>query len=340
MKLTRILSLLLALLTVASLLCACKPDENDDPETEEPVATSLSLIVNGETDFVIIYDNKASDEIVSAIQVLTESIQNNIGTSLTLQPCFMDRQEESDVVGPKEILIGMTNREESTSTLGTMRSKDFTICTKNGKLIIGGGGEAGTLSAITSFINDFVVAQGNRYAVKQGQKQNLIFSSDKAVNEVGTYSYTSAHLMGISLDQFGIIYPKKDYIGEELARELSAHISAQFGYDLSVYQDATKWCDFEIRVGNAKSNIEHHNPDIGCVCDSLAFDQYYIKLVKTQVTYEDGSIHDGARLYICFGANAKDAAYKAFTEQIMPILAEATAFTMDEGFELTNRTAS
>ena len=35
-------------------------------------------------------------------------------------------------------------------------------------------------------------------------------------------------------------------------------------------------------------------------------------------------------------ASAKDAAMKAFSGQIMPILKEQTAFTMDEGFELNN----
>ena len=343
MKLTRILSLLLAMLLVASLLCACKPDEEtpEDPDADPVVATSTSLIVNGETDYVIIRDYQASEEVISAVQALASSIQKNIGATVKINECFSNREEASDVKTSKEILIGMTNREESISTLSTMRSEDFTICEKNGKIVIGGGGNAGTLTAITRFINDFVVEQGNPFAVKQGAKQNLIFSSDKTVNEVGSYSYTSAHIMGVSLDNFGIIYPKNGQNSElckNLANDLSAYISDQSGYQLPTLIDATNWADFEIRVGNPSGNVDKHTPADGCACTSrvLASNQYSIKLVKTQVTYEDGSVHDGARLYICFGSAAKDAAFEAFTTKIMPILKEKAAFTMDEGFELNN----
>ena len=336
MKPTRILSLILALLTVVSLLCACKPDD----ETDETVTvTNLNIIINGETDYVIVYDNNASQDIISAIQVLIESIKNNVGASITSRICFMDRQDETDVVTSKEILIGTTNREESTSVLSTMRSKDYTICAKNRKLIIGGGGEAGTLTAITRFINDFVVKQGNPYQVKQGKLQNLIFSSDKTLAETATYSYSTSHIMGVSLDQFAIIFPKNDTSSESLANGLYNHISAQTGYALPVLQDATSWADYEIRIGNAENNADHHNPNDGCICNTLSADEYYIKLVKTQVTYEDGSLHNGARLYICYGISAKDTVLAAFTEQIMPILAESKAFTLEEGFELTNRKA-
>lgn len=344
MKLTRILSLLLALLTVAFLLCACKPDDTETPDddttaADPTVATSLSLIVNGETDFVIVRDYQASEEVASAVNALAASIQNNIGATVQIKECYNNRVEESDVKAAKEILIGMTNREESTSILSTMRSKDYTICEKNGKMVIGGGGDSGTLTAITRFINDFVVKQGNPFAVKQGEKQNLIFSSDNTVNEVGSYSYTSAHIMGVSLDYYGIIYPKNGNNSEvckAFADELSSYISDQSGYELPTLIDATNWCDYEIRIGYAEGNDDKHTAENGCICKTLASNEYSIKLVKTKVTYEDETVHDGARLYICFGSNAKDAAYKAFTEQIMPILKEQVAFTMDEGFELNN----
>ena len=337
MKRIRILSLLLALLTVASLLCACNDEEGAEGGSKNAPATNLSVIVNGETDFVVVYDNDASDELVAAILALTESIQKNIGAEMTLQPCFMDREDETDVRHPNEILIGMTNRQESIDMLGSMRSKDFTITAKNGKLIVGGGGDEGTLFAITRFINDFVVKQGNLYAVKQGDKQNLIFSSDKAVNEAGSYSYTTAHLMGVSLDQFAIVYPKNDTSGEALANKISTHISAQTGYALPVLRDSTKWADYEIRVGAPNGNADKHTPKDGCLCNTLAANEYYIKLVKTQVTYEDGSIHDGARLYVCFGGSSTDAALKAFTEEIMPTLSESKPFTLEEGVIFTNR---
>ena len=344
MKRIRILSLLLALLTVVTLLCACKPEEytSDQDQPVEPTVTTLNLIVNGKTSYVIVRDYNASAAVIAAVDGMASSIEKNIGATVTVKECFSDREESSDVKAEKEILVGMTNREESAEALKDLRSNDFTICAKGSKLIIGGGGDEGTLAAITRFVQDFVIDQGNPYAVKAGKLQNLSFSSDKAISQSGNYSYTSAHILGASLDNFGIVYPKSAKNSEEcktLANELSSYISTQCGYELSVYQDSTTWCDYEIRIGNAENNADKHSPGDGCVCGSLYSNQYCIKLVKTQVTYEDGSTHDGARLYICFGSNAKDAAYEAFTKQVMPMLKEAVAFTMDEGFELTNRTA-
>ena len=339
MKPIRILSLLLALLTVLTLLCACKPEEETPSEPVAPAVTSLNLIVNGKTDYVIVRDYQASEKVVSAVQELASSIKNNIGATVTVKECFSNREESSDVKAEKEILIGMTNRDESINTLSNMRSKDYTICAQGSKLVIGGGGDDGTLSAIARFIQDFVIEQGNLFAVKQGALMNLVFSSAKTINQEVFYSYNSAHIMNASLDNFGIIYPNKDDECKQFAQDLSAHISVQTGYQLAIYHDATAWCDYEIRIGEAKGNLNHHDPADGCQCASLGSNEYCIKLVKTKVTYEDGSIHDGARLYICFGRNARDAAMNAFTKQIMPALTEATAFTMEEGFELTNRTA-
>lgn len=339
MKATRILSLLLAVLTVATLLCACKPDDADANQPTEPTVTTLNLVINGETSYVIVHDYNASAAVMAAVDEMAASIEKNIGATVSVKECYSDREDSSDVKTDKEILIGKTNRQESTDALKNLRSNDFTVCASGTKLIIGGGGDEGTLAAITRFIQDFIIDQGNPYAVRQGELQNLIFSSEKTISQLGNYSYTSAHILGVSLDNFGIIYPKGDADAKDFANKVASHISVQSGYGLETYQDTVAWCDFEIRIGKTEGHVDKHDPDDGCQCKTLSPNDYCIKLVKTKVTYEDGSIHDGARLYICYGRNAKDAALTAFTTEVMPMLKDPVAFTMDEGFELTNRTA-
>lgn len=357
MKFTRILAFILALVMVVLPLTSCNDqedgeesenffvstfnrvksffsddDDEDNSNSEEEV--TLDMITRGKTEYVIVRNYRASNKILEAVNGLVASIKVNIGADVTVKECYNDLENEpSDVVTKYEILIGVTNRKESEKALEGLRSKDYTISVHGTKLVIGGSGEEGTVAAVAKFINDVVVLQGNRFSVSQGDLQNLSYSSADNIYSTGTYSYSSAIMLGARIDSYGIIYPKnsdntEDY--KKFANTLSAHISKETGYDLSVYKDTRAWCDYEILIGDTIRTEE------GLV-DSLGNDEYYIKLIKTEVTYEDGTTHPGARLIICFGKNAYDAAMEAFTTKIMPVMGEPVAFNLEENFELTNR---
>ncbi len=357
MKFTRILAFILALVMVALPLASCSNQEegeeggnffvntfnrvkafftgNDEEGGADPdEAVTLDMITRGKTEYVIVRDYKASNKILESVNGLVASIKVNIGADVAVRECYNDLENEpSDVETKYEILIGVTNRKESEKALEGLRSKDYTISVHGTKLVIGGSGEEGTVAAIAKFINDVVVLQGNRFSVSQGDLQNLSYSSADNIYSDGTYSYSSAIMLNARIDSYGIIYPKNADNTEEckqFANALSAHISSETGYDLAVYKDTRAWCDYEILIGDTIRTEE------GLV-DSLGNEEYYIKLVKTEVTYEDGSTHPGARLTICFGKDAYEAAMNAFTQQIMPVVGEPVAFNLEENFELTNR---
>ena len=355
MKFTRILAFILALVMVVLPLVSCSQQaegeenffvstfnrvksfftgEEEEEADGEDAETILDMITRGKTEYVIVRDYKASNKILEAVNGLVASIQVNIGAEVPVKECYNDLENEpSDVVTKYEILIGVTNRKESTEALKGLRSKDYTISVHGTKLVIGGNGEAGTVAAIAKFINDVVVLQGNRFSVSQGDLQNLTYSSANNIYSNGTYSYSSALVAGARIDSFGIIYPKNATNAEEckkFASELSAHISNETGYDLSVYKDTRAWCDYEILIGDTIRTEDG-------LFESLGNDEYYIKLVKTEVTYEDGSKHPGATLTICFGKNAYQAAMDAFKQTIMPVMGDPVPFALEEGYELTNR---
>ena len=354
MKFTRILAFILALVTVALPLVSCAQQEGEenffvstfnsvksfftgeeeDDTADEQTETTLDMITRGKTEYVIVRDYKASNKILEAVNGLVASIKVNIGADVTVKECYNDLENEpSDIVTKHEILIGVTNRKESTEAMKGLRSKDYTISVHGTKLVIGGNGEAGTVAAIAKFINDVVVLQGNRFSVSQGDLQNLTYSSANNIYSNGTYSYSSALVAGARIDSFGIIYPKNATNAEEckkFASELSAHISNETGYDLSVYKDTRAWCDYEILIGDTIRTED------GLV-QSLGNDEYYIKLVKTEVTYEDGSKHPGATIQILYGENAAKAAMTAFQKQFLPALVETGEFVLNEEKILTNK---
>lgn len=338
MKLTRILSLILALLMVVASLAACKPEEQPDDgeylEEEEEQGVTLNLIDEGITEYVLVRDYKASNAVINAVNSMVDSIKSNIGADITIKECFNDLEDEPlDVVTEKEILIGMTNRPESVEALGDLRSKDYTISNHGTKLVIGGGGEEGTIAAITRFLNDFIAEQGDRFAVKNGEYQNLVVTPAMQVNYVGQYSYTSVSMLGVSLASYGLIYPKhadNSLECKNIAAQITAHVAKESGYELKTYKDTRYWCDYEILIGDTIRT------DDGLV-ESLGKDEYCIRLIKTEVTYEDGSKHPGAQLIICFGDNAGAAAFEAFKTKVMPVLVEPTVLALEENFEVTNR---
>ncbi|MBE6703292.1 MAG: hypothetical protein E7585_07790 [Ruminococcaceae bacterium] len=335
MKFTRILALCLALLMCLTALIACNntddPNEEEWEEAEEEDVSYL-IIDEGVTEYVIVRDYKASDAILAAVTEVAESIKSNIGADVIIRECFSDLENEPlDVVSAKEILIGATNRPESAEAVKGMRSKDYTISMHGEKLVVAGGGEAGTLTAITKFMNDIIAEQGDRFAVRNKEYQSLVMNAQTEVNYVGTYSYSQASLMGVGINSFGLIYPKSSDEGKNFAKDLSAYISRETGYELEYYKDSRYWCDYEILIGNtARTDKDLYN--------SLADDEYYIQLIKTEVTYEDGSKHPGAQLIICYGEDAREAAFEAF-KSVMPATAEMIAFDLQENFVLTNKAA-
>lgn len=338
MKLTRILSLILALLMVVATLAACKPEEQpedtEELEEEGEQGVTLNLIDEGVTEYVLVRDYKASNAVINAVNSMVDSIKSNIGADITIKECFNDLEDEPlDVVTEKEILIGMTNRPESAEALDGLRSKDYTISNHGTKLVIGGGGEEGTIAAITRFLNDFIAEQGDRFAVKSGEYQDLIVSPAMEIHYKGNYSYNSVSMLGVSMDSFGLIYPKhadNSLECKNIAAQIAAHVAKESGYELKTYKDTRYWCDYEILIGDTIRTDDE-------LVKSLGREEYYIKLIKTEVTYEDGSTHPGGQLIICFGDDAGAAAFEAFKTKIMPVLTEATTLALEENFEITNR---
>lgn len=348
MKLTRILALILAMLMLAMSFAACNtaPTEEppaqdepsgdqpsgdepsgDEPPVDEPPADEqppedekkeniLNLVNTGVTEYVIVRDYNASQAVVDAINNVVKSIKEDTGADIEVRLCYIDRPDEtSDVEAEKEILIGATNRAESEQALDGLLADDYTLQVVGQKLVVGGGGDSGTLKALAILLNKHIHEKGNKYMVKDGKFQSIAFSEKENEGARGTYSYSKFFMMGARIDSYYIFYPKAGEMAQiykGFAEDAATHIATSTGYELEVYKDNRGWADYEILIGDTVRTPEG-------TYEELADDEYVIQLVPTEVEYEDGSTHAGAQLYICFGEDAYDAAMTAFTKQFMPI---------------------
>lgn len=332
MKFTRILSLLLAILMIAGMLAACDNGEDADTGEGDENVEKLNIITEGHTEYVIVRDYKASDEVKAAINNLLASIKANIGADMKVKECYNDKANvPDDIRTEKEILVGMTNRQESIDTLSGYRSQDYTISMHGSKLVIGSSSDEGTITALTKFLTEFVSEQGNRFAVRQGEMQSLVISKNNEVYETGKYSYDTATMAGVRLDSFGIIYTKGNKDTENFAHELSKHLSKETGHELKVYKDANKQCCYEILIGNTQRTDDKIVRDLG-------EGEYYIKLITGECDnkeHEGEESHPGAQLIVCWGKNGMSAAMHALTTIMFPVTAESgSTVEIPDGYTL------
>lgn len=318
MKTTKIVAFLLAVLMMCSLFAACKKDpeqpENPDQQPGNNTAQTdneLVLVNQGVASYVFVYDYNASGEVVDTVGNIVKAIKTYTGADVEMRECFSDREDENDIVTSKEILVGMTNREESINTLKDMRSSDWTMQVVGTKLVLGSSSDSGTVKALTQFLNSFVYEQGNRYEVKrymdsegkEGSLFSLTFKESQKQKETGTYSYSLFEIFGARIDSFLIAYAKKDDTSEGVAEKLRDYISKQTGFELEIKKDTRAYGDYEILVGPTDRTDE-------ALMANLGDDDWLIKLKKTDT---------GAQLIVLYGKNAAETVVNdGFRSNVMP----------------------
>lgn len=317
MKTTKIVAFLLAVLMMCSLFVACKKDPEQPEDPEQPIGDTaqtdneLVLVNQGVASYVFVYDYNASGEVVDAVGNIVKAIKTYTGADVEMRECFSDREDENDIVTGKEILVGMTNREESINTLKNMRSSDWTMQIVGTKLVLGSSSDSGTVKALTQFLNSFVYEQGNRYEVKRyvdsngkdGALFSLTFKESQKQKETGTYSYSLFEIFGARIDSFLIAYAKKDDTSEGVAEKLRDYISKQTGFELEIKKDTRAYGDYEILVGPTDRTDE-------ALMANLGDDDWLIQLKKTDT---------GAQLIVLYGKNAAETVINdGFRGNVMP----------------------
>lgn len=329
MKTIRILSLILALLMLAAPLAACNNTTGDETPDEvvEDEGVTLRLVTDSVSNYDIVYDYTAGEKVRGAVLALVNAYKTFLGCDVTVRECFSDRTDaEDDVVAANEILIGMTSRPESKKAMEGKRSGDYSITIDNGKLVIAGGSDEATMTAITRFLTAFVHEQGDKAAISQGKKLSMVATTETVapLAFVGRYSFNTTVLCDARVDSYSVVYPAnteyEDAKYGEFANDVQKHIFKEAGYEIDVYRDSNiVKADYMILVGDTT----YTDPEI--VAD-LGSAEYYIALKKTET---------GAYFIIHYGELAKDAAYAAFKE-ILPPSEKPIDIVLNEGVLKTN----
>lgn len=344
MKLTRILSLILAVLLLACSFVACADEEApaEDGADKQLEAITLKVVEGGYTGYTIIRDYKASGTVLGAVLSLQEAFDAYLGCEIAIKECYNDRTEAEDVEQELEILVGATNRKESAQISNGLKTNDYKVDIVGKKIVIVGGSDDATEKAISKFMTALVQAQGNKNEVLQEVKQNLTiykglpeddankkFDVDiDAFGGTGKYSYGKATMAGARMDSYMLVYPREGDMAASnrlFAEELQTYVNKQAGYFMENKKDAAVVrADYMILVGDTTFTDD-------ALVQAIGDDDYYIALTATEKELADGTKVPGAVLTILYGVDAEEAAMAAF-KRIMPTSSTPVDFNMCVGF--------
>ncbi|MBE6695148.1 MAG: DUF1565 domain-containing protein [Ruminococcaceae bacterium] len=252
MKKTKLLAILFVLVLVLALV-SCggnkNPVETNGPEvTQEPVVTEpprptyeMTPFSNWQ-DYTIVYKDEAAAVVSGAF------VQFNL--KLGEKYNFIPRAEsdfmipgESAPVGTLEILVGLTNRPESTQAYESLKANDYFIGMINNRLVIVGGSDNATAAALEYFMLYLMEADGLYYPTA-GYTYEADYVVDKlTVGGVDISEYVLVRGNGMSTSERNMI----DFLCQSVADIC--------GVNLKMILPSAKEQTYEILVGNTGRDL-------------------------------------------------------------------------------------
>jgi endonuclease/exonuclease/phosphatase family metal-dependent hydrolase len=308
----RVLIFVLAALMLSGL-CSCTFGTTPDGDTTGcdtgSVQTVLTLVNSGKSDYVIIYPEDCSDKLITSVNNLKDAIKNYTGAALKAEGDLLPQGKEPDS-NAKEILVGLTNRPESTENISeNMKSGSYVVCVAGNKLVIGGVDSSSTADAVEYFIRRFI--KSNKNLANGKQDGTLTFSSVDNYKKEASKMISSIKINGIDIGNYKIVVPHDGYIEKYIGQLFAEYISIFEGSRLGIVNDQGKASDYEIRIGKTsrtdiavsegKYLIKVTESGIEVLCSSVigytaaldALEQTVFKYTQSEIMLKNGDSWEG-----------------------------------------------
>ena len=239
---------LLCVLSIGILLCACDVSPLDDAENSKNGQQDIESVNNpteicimgGDEDYVIVFPEKASDAIKSSVKQMAVLMKDNTGKAVE----FHSDKITSNAEVSREILIGLTNRDESIGLVESVDAPGYVVSFVGDKLVILGSDDNYIQKAIDDLSRVWGVSGGAITVMS-----DLCLSLDDSAN-----AYPMVNADG--LFAFKIISSSKDEYSMALAQELASDIEAIMGSAAVVRVDSTVEAgDYEILIGETNRSL-------------------------------------------------------------------------------------
>ncbi len=158
------------------------------PNTTEPDDGTLSIISGGVAKYSVVYPSGAlsNDEMKSAIVALRTALKS-YSSEISISDDYVSRDDEATFVAPEyEILIGNTNRAES-SSLGELLFNEARITVVGKKVVITGGDNTVVAQAVMKFIEKYLVEGEDTLTLSKDINDTVYLDLKYCVSENKTY---------------------------------------------------------------------------------------------------------------------------------------------------------
>lgn len=211
-----------------------------------PKGEDETILLSELADYTVVYPSNAGSDLITSIGTLTARLREIYGVTLYVRDDFVLESVESTKPRDREILVGATNRQESTSFLSSLRANDYGWKLDGGKLVIAGLTEETVMTAIDGFISKVCA-----------EKRETVFYSEKNHSYLFTdqYPLSRIQLGGKDISEYRIVYSSKPGNAEIAAADLVRRaIADECGVLLPIVKDSVAAQAGEILVG--KTNRE------------------------------------------------------------------------------------
>ena len=287
LKINRLICLCMAILLTLGALYGCKGKgegtaesssqsvtDTAAPPPDEPTGTVPEGLVFGTEllpSFRVVYSDTAEEELVKAAQQLAETISKTYGVEVKSNSDYLREGSAIFCEAEYEILVGKTNRTVNTDFYSNMLAEDRGYTAVGTKILVCGGNEFETISAISDFSYNAVV-------LSKGKYKDVFYTTEYDSYVKGTYDISSLMLNGTSIKDYTVVYPQKSSGFEEmLADRLIESIKRLTGYTLTKKDDKSEDAGPELIIGKTARdpslNVESQEGIAGTVAakgDSIA----------------------------------------------------------------------
>ena len=251
----RIIHLVALTLTLCMVLglVSCNNQSSDEEEVNEDVYDTLISNGNSEHSYAIVRSEGASEEEAELVSELSKKIYDATGYAIGVNTDF-EREGTQFVRGDYEILVGVTNRDES-QELSSLPYRDWAITYQTTRVAI----YAKTIDSLSDAI-DYFTANYLDISLKT-------LSLPKNLNYVNAFDYDvkTFNINGASIEDYRIVATSKDSL---LAYSLADAIGRVCGCLLPVESVASTQ-NKNIIIGTATVEASNEMKKIG-------FDEYLI----------------------------------------------------------------
>lgn len=278
----KLFSALLVLLSLALMLtafAACErkdpnndgsselPDGSDtEPNETDPEAPKYVFVSDGSTEYSIVTSSLASDVILDAANGLKRVFKNKTGADISIGTDLYNTSNPNYTFPKYEILVGETNRPESKQCAEGLAYDDYVIEIVNGKLVVLGGNDDATASAVEK-LKGYI--SGKTLELAEGELVRYDHEYDIKQLTVG----------GHDISEFSIVMSSKSKCSD-LAESIIKAVRELYGVTLTA----------EVRASAGEDACEIVIGDLGIdKVKTLAVDEYQCNVLRNRVFIDGGS---------------------------------------------------